>query len=92
MREDHALHSHRAVRCVQEALEIIEQQLQQESSGMKAAWVGVCSRWSMSYKSDAMTDLMESSWGFCEPLKRLREMQARGARIRRHAVPDRPDR
>ena len=81
--------SHRTLCGGQEALEIIEEQLKQEASGMKAAWVGVCSRWSMSYKSQAMTDLIESSWGFCEPLKRLREMQARGSRIQRHAVPDR---
>ena len=81
--------SHRTLCGWQEALEIIEEQLKQEGSGMQAAWVGVCSRWSMSYKSQAMTDLIESSWGFCEPLKRLREMQARGSRIQRHAVPDR---
>lgn len=70
-----------------EALQIISTQLQNTSSGLRAAWVGVCSRWSISYKSEAMSDLTASPHGYCEPLKRLREMQSSGQPMRRYGVP-----
>ena len=70
-----------------EALQIISTQLQNTSSGLWAAWVGVCSRWSISYQSEAMSDLTASPHGYCEPLKRLREMQSSGRPIHRHGVP-----
>ena len=73
-----------------QAIELIAEQLmKEEPSGMKTAWVGVCARWSMAYDTPAMRHILASSWGFCEPLKRLREMQASGKPIRRHGVPDR---
>ena len=70
-----------------EALQIISTQLQNTSSGLRTAWVGVCSRWSISYKSEAMSDLTASPHGYCEPLNRLREMQSSGQPIHRHGVP-----
>ena len=70
-----------------EALQIISTQLQNTSSGLRTAWVGVCSRWSISYKSEAMSDLTASPHGYCEPLKRLREMQSSGQPIHRYGVP-----
>ena len=75
-----AVHRGRSVR---------QQLMKEEPSGMKTAWVGVCARWSMAYDTPAMRHILASSWGFCEPLKRLREMQASGKPIRRHGVPDR---
>ena len=71
----------------QEALQIISTQLQNTSSGLRTAWVGVCSRWSISYKSEAMSDLTASPHGYCEALKRLREMQSSGQPVHRHGVP-----
>ena len=71
----------------QEALQLIAAQLRNESSGLRAAWVGVCSRWSISYRSEAMSDLLASPHGYCEPLKRLRDLQASGTPIRRHGAP-----
>ena len=70
-----------------EALQIISTQLQNASSGLRTAWIGVCSRWSISYKSEAMSDLATSPHGYCEPLKRLRALQSSGQPIRRYGVP-----
>ena len=74
-----------------EALQIISTQLQNTSSGLAMAWVGVCSRWSIAYKSEAMSGLTASPHGYCEQLTRLRELQSSGQTIHRHGVPPEGD-